>query len=143
MHNNNIIEDMREYNDVALIGAFQFMGENIADRIEREFIERPRFKNGKHVHLGDEFEVGGETNIVTWMYIDPHGKWHIYGENGVFFSPDKCTYVCPDTIKKVWRDAEYLEKLSVTERLDGGDITFLLQRLEKIIREEYKAKEDK
>lgn len=130
----NIIEEMREYD-----GAY---AENIADRIEREFIPRPRFKGGEYVHIDDEFKFHGDVHTVRSMEYETgyegEGCWYIFAENGEVFEPCACEYVELDTIKKVWKDAKEIEKWPI---ISDGEITSLLQRLEKIIREEYKSKE--
>ncbi len=130
-NNKNIVEEMRDN------------AENIADRIEREFIPRPKFKGGEYVHLDDEFKFHDDIHTVDCIASNGYDEWYVFAENGEMFDPCICEYyVEPDTIKKVWEDAETFEKLlKFTSRIDDGDIASLLQRLEKIIREEYKSKE--
>jgi hypothetical protein len=134
-NNKNIVEEMREYN-----GTFIFNAEDIIDCIEREFIPRPQFKNGEYVRIGDKFYYNGYEWCVTSMQYDKSG-WRIFSEDGYVFEPCDCKYVEPDTIKKVWWDAEVLESVLTCEPGKPGAVTSLLQRLEKIIREEYKSKE--
>lgn len=136
-NNKNIVEEMREYN-----GTFIFNAEDISDRIEREFIPRPKFKGGEYVHVGDKFYYHGwEYTVKSIKYNGNGADWLIYSENNELFEPYACKYVKPDTIKKVWEDAENLEKVLTCKPGEHGAVTSLLQRLENIIREEYKSKE--
>lgn len=114
---------------------------NVTDNKCIEMLKRPQFKCGKYVHINDKFIYHGWEHTVKSMEYDENGWW-IFSENSELFEPCACEYVEKDTIKKVWEDAKNLETLSnYAPRLDEGDITSLLQRLEKIIREEYKSKE--
>lgn len=112
----------------------------INELVESAYIERPQFKNGEYVHIDDKFYYNGYEWCVTSMQYDKSG-WRIFSEDGYIFEPCDCKYVEPDTIKKVWLDAKVLESVLTCEPGKPGAVTSLLQRLEKIVREEYQSKE--
>lgn len=105
-----------------------------------EMLKRPQFKCGKYVHINDKFIYHGWEHTVKSMEYDENGWW-IFSENSELFEPWACEYVEPDTIKRVWEDAKNLEQVLTSNPDEPGAVTNLLQRLEKIIREEYKSKE--
>lgn len=58
----------------------------IADRIEREYLPRPRFEDGEPVQFGDEFEHDGKTFVVRGISTTDDGLQHMAarGDEGIF-----------------------------------------------------------
>ena len=58
----------------------------IADRIEEEYISRPRFEDGEPVQFGDEFECDGKTFVVRGISTTEDGLQHMAarGDEGLF-----------------------------------------------------------
>lgn len=90
------------------------------NRIESEWIELPRDKDGEVIHIGDTVRYLDDKDVfkVYGITFNSDGERVIESADGVWSRPNSISHVNPDTWERIEADAmlypfEYLHKLHI------------------------------
>ena len=103
----NVLEELHQMADLQECGrAFIEIGQlrEIADRIEAEWMELPRDKDGEVIHVGDIMRDRDGNEIAVDKVCS--GGFFVGTRNGCFLIADGFTHVNPDTWERIEADAE-------------------------------------
>lgn len=107
----NALDELREMADLQERGlAFVEIGQlrQIADRIEAEYMELPRDKDGEIIHVGDMLVPAEKTtqNMVGSLFIvSAVSSMSLYDANGRCANPEWTEHSKPDTWERIEADA--------------------------------------
>jgi hypothetical protein len=108
----NVLEELHQMADLQECGrAFIEIGQlrEIADRIESEWMELPRDKDGEVIHVGDIMRDRDGNEIAVDKVCS--GGFFVGTRNGCFLIADGFTHVNPDTWLQVKVDALKLDDM--------------------------------
>jgi hypothetical protein len=118
----NAIDELRQMADLQECGkAFVEIGQlrYLSDRIEQEYMELPRDKDGEIIHVGDMLVPAEKTtqNMVGSLFIVAAvSSMSLYDANGRCANPEWTEHRKPDTWERIEADADTPEERDLVRR---------------------------